>query len=85
MNASVHTAACNSLLAVLKLEKGTAFEDALKRLEGAKGKCLSTARPDEHCHRMSQEALKSTLEIYDKILDDCKKRLPSRPPSTPRM
>lgn len=80
-----HLAAYNSLLAVLKLERGTAFEDALKRLESSKEKCLSTAKPDEHCHGLSHEALKSALAIYDKILEDYRKRLPSRTSSTPRM
>ena len=80
-----HLAAYNSLLAVLKLEKGAEFEVALKRLEEAKEKCISTAKPDEHCHGKSQEALKYILGIYDKILDDYKKRLPSRPSPTPRM
>jgi hypothetical protein len=74
-----HLAAYNSLLAVLKLEKGAEFEEALKRLEEAKDKCLSTAKPDSHCHGQSQQALKQTLAIYDRILDDYRKRLPSRP------
>ena len=34
-------AAYNSLLAVLKLEKGPEFEGASKQLEDAKEKCLS--------------------------------------------
>lgn len=80
-----HLSAYNSLLTVLRLEKGEAFEDALKRLEAAKEKCLSTSKPDMRCYEMSQAALKSTLELYDKILDECKKRLPSRAPSTFRM
>jgi len=80
-----HLTAYNSLLAVLRLEKGEAFEDTLKQLEAAKEKCLSTTKPDEHCHEMSQAALKSTLQIYDKILDEYKKRLPSRAPSTSRL
>ncbi len=78
-------AAYNSLLAILKLEKGSNFEDALKRLEEAKEKCISTPKPDEHCHGKSQEALKYTLDIYDKILEDYRKRLPNRPSPTPRM
>lgn len=80
-----HLAAYNSLLAVLKLEKGGEFETALKRLEEAKEKCISTVKPDEHCHGKSQEALKYTSGIYDKILDDYRKRLPSRSPPSPRM
>ena len=79
-----HLAAYNSLLAVLKLEKGTEFEMALKRIEEAKEKCLSSVKPDEHCHGKSQEALKYTVAIYDKILDDYRKRLPSRTPMPPR-
>ena len=41
-------AAYNSLLAILKLEIGSNFEEALKRLEEAKEKCVSTLKPDEH-------------------------------------
>ena len=74
-----HLAAYNSLLSVLKLEKGKEFEDALKHLEEAKTKCLSTAKPDNQCHGKSQEMLTQTLAIYDKILDDYKRRLPTRP------
>lgn len=79
-----HLAAYNSLIAVLKLEKGSDFEIALKRTEEAKEKCISTAKPDEHCHGKSQEALKYTLGLYDKILEEYRKKLPSRPPP-PRM
>jgi len=75
-----HLAAYNSLLAVLKLERGTEFEQALAKLEAAKEKCLSTPKPDIHCHTQSQEALKQAFAIYDKILDDYRKRLPTRPP-----
>jgi hypothetical protein len=75
-----HLAAYNSLLAVLKLEKGAEFEEALKRLEEAKSKCLSTAKPDSQCHSKSQEALGYTVAIYDRILDDYRKKLPSRSP-----
>jgi len=74
-----HLAAYNSLLSVLKLEKGLEFEGALKRLEEAKAKCLSTPKPDNQCHDMSQEALKHTLTLYDRILDEYRKRLPNRP------
>jgi len=73
-------AAYNSLLAVLKLERGTEFEEALKKLEEAKEQCLSTSKPDSRCHDKSQEALKQTFAIYDRILDDYRKRLPNRPP-----
>jgi hypothetical protein len=72
--------ACNSLLAVLKLEKGPEFEEALKKLEEAKGKCLSKNRPDSECHRQSQDALEHTFAIYDKVLEDYRKKLPSRAP-----
>jgi len=74
-----HLAAYNSLLAILKLEKGRDFEEAMKTLEEAKDKCLSTAEPNNECHTKSQEALQHTLTIYDRILDDYKKRLPNRP------
>ena len=80
-----HLAAYNSILAVLRLEKGAAFEDALKRLEAAKEKCLSTPKPDEHCHMRSQEALKSTVEIYENVLEDYKKRLPNKATSPQRI
>jgi len=78
-----HLAAYNSLLAVLKLERGPEFEDALKQLEIAKEQCLATPRPDRQCHNGSQEALKQTLAIYDQILNDYRKRLPNR--SAPRL
>jgi len=78
-----HLAAYNSLLAVLKLEKGSEFEDALKSLEEAKSKCLASPKPDSQCHTKSQEALKQTLAIYDRILDDYRKRLPTR--TAPRL
>ena len=78
-----HLAAYNSLLAVLKLEKGVEFEEALKRLEEAKEQCLSTPKPDKQCHDKSQEALKQTLGIYDRILEDYRKRLPTR--TAPRL
>lgn len=80
-----HLAAYNSLLAILKLEKDAAFEEALKRLEEAKETCLSTAEPNERCHGKSQEALKYAFQVYDKILDDYKKRLPSRSSPTLRI
>ena len=75
-----HLAAYNSLLAVLKLERGAEFETALKRIEEAKEKCISTVKPDEHCHAKSQEALSYTKGLYDKILDEYRKKLPNRPP-----
>ena len=78
-----HLAAYNSLLAVLKLERGSEFENALKSLEEAKSKCLANAKPDSQCHAKSQEALKQTLAIYDRILDDYRKRLPTR--TAPRL
>jgi len=70
--------AYNSLLAVVKLEKGLSFDEALKKLEEAKQTCISTVKPDDRCHSTSQEALKYTLEIYDCILEDYKKHLPNR-------
>jgi hypothetical protein len=79
-----HLSAYNQLLAVLKLEKGSQFEEALKRLEEAKEKCVATPKPDEQCHGKSQEALKFTIDLYGKILDDYKKRLPNRESPTPR-
>lgn|SRR3990170_1280179 len=80
-----HLAAYNSLLGVLKLERGSTFEETFKRLEEAKEKCLSTATPDDHCHTTSLEALKFALENYDKILEDYKKRLPGRTSPAPGM
>jgi hypothetical protein len=74
-----HLAAYNSLLAVLKLEKGTEFDEVSRKLEEAKNKCLSTLKPDSQCHGASQEALKQAFAIYDRILDDYRKRLPTRP------
>ncbi len=73
-----HLAAYNSLLAVLRLEKGKEFEDALKTLEEAKAKCLATVKPDNQCHSKSQEALGQTLAIYDKILENYKRIIPMR-------
>jgi len=78
-------AAYNSLLAVVKLEQGSSFEEGLRNLEEAKQTCLSTVKPDEHCHVKSQQALKHVVGLYDRILDEYKKRLPKRPSSTPRM
>ena len=72
-----HLAAYNSLLAVLRLEKGKEFEDALKTLEEAKAKCLATLKPDNQCHAKSQEALGQTLAIYDKILEGYKRIIPT--------
>jgi len=80
-----HLAAYNSILAILRLEKGPEFEAAFKLIEGARAKCISTVVPDEICHRQSQEALKYTLDLYDKILEDYKKRLPNKTSPTPRM
>jgi len=80
-----HLAAYNTILAVLKLEKGEDFEKAMKLLSEAKETCLSTTIPNEQCHGKSQEALKATSQVYERILDDYKKRLPGRPPTTPRM
>jgi hypothetical protein len=79
-----HLSAYNALLAVVRLEKGLPFDEAAKRLEQAREACISTAKPDEQCHGKSQEALKNTVDIYDKILDDYRKRLSGRSP-TPRM
>jgi len=75
-----HLAAYNTLLSVLKLEKGAEFEEAFKGLEDAKNTCLSSTKPDSRCHNQSQEALKRAFTLYDKILDDYRKRLPNRPP-----
>ena len=46
-----HLSACNSLLAVLKLEKGADFEQAMRQTEEAREKCVNTAQPDEHVPR----------------------------------
>lgn len=80
-----HLASYNSLLAVLKLEKGPNFDEASRKLEEAKETCLASAKPDEDCHSKSQEALKHTVDLYGKILEDYKKRLPNRQSPTPRM
>jgi len=80
-----HLTAYNSILAVLRLEKGADFEEAFKRIENARTKCINTVVPDESCHAQSQEALGYTLGLYDKILEDYKKRLPNKTSPTPRM
>ena len=80
-----HLSACNALLAVLKLEKGVDFERASRQVEEAKEKCVDTTKPDEHCHANTQQALKDTLALYEKILADYKKRLPDRSTSTPTL
>ena len=77
-----HLSAYNSLLAIMKLEKGATFEEALKRLEEAKQLCISTAKPDDTCHAKSQEALKQTIQMYDRVLEDYKKRLPGKSSTT---
>ena len=73
--------ACNSLLAILKLEKGADFEHAMHQIEEARERCIGTSQPDDQCHGTCQKALKISLELYGKILDDYRKRLPNR--STP--
>ncbi len=75
-----HLSAYNSLLAIVRLEKDTSFEEASNRLEEARETCLRTARPNENCHQKSQEALRSTFRIYDEVMEDYKKRLPSKSP-----
>lgn len=80
-----HLSAYNSLLAIVKLEKEAKFEQASKKLEEAKQSCLSTQEPDSKCHEKSQDALKHTLQMYDQILEDYKKRLPSRTSPPPRL
>jgi len=72
--------ASNSLLAVLKLEKGHEFEEALKTLEEAKSKCLSKFKPDNECHNQTQNALNQAFATYDKVLEDYRKKLPNRTP-----
>ena len=78
-----HLAACNSLLAILKLEKGDDFEAAMRQIDEAREKCVSTPPPNAQCYGKSQQALKQNLELYGKILDDYRKRLPNR--STPTL
>lgn len=78
-----HLSACNALAAVLKLEKGSNFEAALGMVEEAREKCVSTPQPDEYCHAKSQESSNHTLDIYDRILADYRKRLPNRSTPTP--
>jgi len=80
-----HLAAYSSILAVLRLEKGAEFEEAFKQMENARTQCVSTIVPDESCHGQSQEALTYTLGLYDRILEDYKKRLPNKTSPTPRM
>ena len=76
-----HLSACNSLQAVLNLEKGADFEETLREIEEAREICIGTKQPDDVCHKKSQESLHHALSIYDKVLADYKKRLPNR--STP--
>jgi len=78
-----HLSACNALVAVLKLEKSANFDLSLQMVEDAREKCITTPQPDEHCHATSQEALRKTLDIYDRVLEDYKKRLPNRSNPTP--
>jgi len=78
-----HLSACNSLQAVLKLEKGANFEEAMRKVEESRENCIGTKQPDEHCHRKSQDSLHHTLTIYEKIIADYKKRLPNRSTPTP--
>lgn len=78
-----HLSACNSLLAVLKLEKEADFEQAMRQVEEAREKCVTTSQPDQHCHEKSQQALKHVLDMYDKILSDYKSRLPNRSKPAP--
>jgi len=54
----------------------------LKKLEDAKQLCISTAKPDDTCHGKSQETLKQTFEMYDRVLEDYKKRLPGKSSTT---
>lgn len=80
-----HLSAYNSLLAIMKLEKDAKFEEASKRLEEAKHVCISTAKPDDTCHGKSEEALKQTIGMYDKVMEDYRKRLPGKPSTTSKM
>ena len=57
----------------------------MKSIEEAKVKCLSNAKPDEHCHKQSQEALKTVVALYGKTLEDYRKRLSTRPPPSAHM
>ena len=77
-----HLSAYNSLLAIMRLEKDANFEEASKKLEEARRTCISTAKPDETCHGKSEDALTETVQMYDKVMDDYKKRLPGKS-STP--
>lgn len=78
-----HLYARNALIAVLKLEKGTNFEVSLQMVEEPREKCISTPQPDEYRHAKSQDCLYPTLNVYDRILADYKKRLPNRSSPTP--
>lgn len=64
----------NALLATLKMEPNPEFGDAMKRLEEAKETCLSAKSPNEHCYGKMQTTLQSTLELYDKTLEDYKSK-----------
>lgn len=79
-----HLSAYNSLMAIVKLEKSPEFEDALKKLAEAKAACLAAEKPNETCHAMSQNVLETVFMLYDRILEDYKRRLPSRMPSPQR-
>ncbi len=77
-----HLNAYNSVMATLQLEKSKEFEDAYKEMEEAKQACLTAEKPTEVCHGKSQETLKKTLKLYDHVIEEYKKRLPSRQPKT---
>jgi len=78
----------NTLLASLRMETDPQFGDTLKLLEDAKETCLSTRNPNEACHEKMQNTLQHTQQLYDKMLDDYKKRyatISTKPSSRPAM
>jgi len=64
----------NSLLATLRMETNPELGSIMKRLEDAKDTCISTEKPDEHCHEKMQTTLRSALQIFDQMIEDYKKR-----------
>ena len=69
----------------MRLEKDANFEEASKKLEEARRTCISTAKPDETCHGKSEDALTETVQMYDKVMDDYKKRLPGKSSTASKM
>jgi len=64
----------NSLLASLRMDSNPEFGKIMKELEDAKETCNSTKSPDEHCHEKMQTTLQAALLLFDRLLEDYKKR-----------